>query len=76
MPWSYYILDGMALVESSGSYLAAVPAGAWLLGSRPGEGLRASAVAASEVEMLCFRRSEFAQALGVLPELAGCIATA
>ncbi len=38
MPWSYCILDGMALVESSGSHLAAVPAGAWLLGCRPGKG--------------------------------------
>jgi len=72
-PWSYYVLDGTALLSSGDAPVAVAGAGAWLLGHVPGRARRASTVsvvAGSQLEVLAFRPSDLGVALDRVPDLA------
>lgn len=71
-PWSYFVLDGAALLSARNAPVAVAGPGAWLLGHVPGGSARnasVSIVAGSDLELLAFRPRDLASAVTFVPEL-------
>jgi hypothetical protein len=71
-PWSYFVLDGAALLSAHSTPVAVAGPGAWLLGHVPGGAVRdasVSIVAGSDLEVLAFRPRDLAAAVSLVPEL-------
>jgi hypothetical protein len=71
-PWSYFVLDGAALLTAHSAPVAVAGPGAWLLGHVPGGATRnasVSIVAGSDLEVLAFRPRDLGAAVSLVPEL-------